>query len=175
MKIDNKIYLFVVIVSIVIIEGCSSYIVPLKGKYADTPVEITSTKHVDSIWLNITQLFAEKGLLIKKIEKEKGIIVSKESLFIAAYTFEDKDGKLIEPDAWIVLNEVLVNKKKWNPKKIFCQWNIQITEAGKGVSTIRVDPIVICTYYPNRFTSMEDQGKSTGKLEELLLRSLSNK
>ncbi|MBV4360394.1 hypothetical protein [Pinibacter aurantiacus] len=176
MKVYNKIHLLVVIVSLVIIGACSSNIVLLKGKYSETPVEITSTKQVDSIWSTITQLFNEKGLTIKKLEKEKGLIVStKSSSFIPAYTFEDNDGKLIEPQAWIVVRQTFINGKKWVPHNVFCQWNIQVTEVGKGLATIKVDPVVIYTWYPNMFTSMEDQGQSTGKLEELLLYYLGNK
>lgn len=173
LKIYNKISLFAIVISIIILDSCSSYIIPLEGNYVDTFAEITSTKPVDSTWSNITQLFVEKGLSIKKLEIEKGVIVSTKSSFIA-YTFEDKDGKLIEPEARIVLKKVLINKKEWNHNKIFCKWNIQIAETGKGISTVRVSPIVICTYYPNMFTSIEDHAQSTGKLEELLERSLRN-
>jgi len=172
MKVCNKIHVFAAMIGITAINGCNINSIPFKGKYADSPVEITSTKPIDSIWLNITQLFAGKGLSIKKLKKEKGLIVSTKSSNNPAYTFEDKDGQLIEPEAWIVLEEEWVNKKKWNPKKIFCQWNIQITETGKGLSMIKVDPIVWCTYYPNMFTNVEQRGQSTGKLEKLLERSL---
>lgn len=173
MKIFNKIYLFAVIPVITILDGCNPSVIPLKGNYAESSVEIVSTRSVDSTWLTITQLFSEKGLSIKKIDKWKGLITSTKSSFIPVYTFEYKNGSLVQPEAWIVLKEIFVNKKKWNPKDIFCKWNIQITGTGKGISTIKIDPIVICTYYPNRFTSMEEQGQSTGKLEELLRRALS--
>lgn len=175
MKIYNKIYWVTIVIGIVIINGCSSYIVPLKGKYADRTVEITTAASVDSTWLMINQLFTEKGLPVKKSVKEKGVIITAKSSFIPAYTFEDNDGKLVEPEAWIVLREVMVNKKKWVPKKIFCEWNIQITETEKGMTTIKIAPIVICTYYPNMFTSMEDKSQSTGKLEALITNSFKNK
>jgi hypothetical protein len=172
MKVYIKTYLIAVI--IVIINGCNPKLIPLKGKYADSPFEITSIKSVDSIWVDITQLFNQNGLSIKKLEKEKGVIVSTKTSFIPAYTFEDKDGKLIQPEAWIVLEEVYLKKKKWYPNKIYCQWDIQITEKGKELSTIKVAPIVMCTYYPNMFTTMEIHCQSTGKLEELI-NSLQNK
>ena len=175
MKVYNKIYFFAVIIAVITIsDSCNPNAIPLKGKYSESPVVITSTKPVDSIWLNIKHLLTGKGLAIKKLDKEKGVIVSTESAFIPAYTFEDPNGKLIEPEAWIVLKEAFVKKRKWDPKKISCEWNIQITELGNGRSAIKVDPVVICTYHPNMFTTMEENGQSTGKLEELLERSLRN-
>ena len=60
----------------------------------------------------------------------------------------------------MVLGGTFIKKKRWYPKKIYCKWNIQIAETGKEISTIKVVPIVICTYYPNMFTSMEDHCQS---------------
>ncbi|MDH7460587.1 hypothetical protein QEG73_04835 [Chitinophagaceae bacterium 26-R-25] len=175
MKAINKIYSLVVIVSLVITGACSSNIVLLKGVYSQTPAEIISTKHADSTWLTIAELFNQNGLSIKKLDKENGLIVSTKTSFIPAYTFEDENGKLIEPDALVVLRRVFVNNKEWKTHNIFCKWTIQVTENGKGLTTVRVDPVVICTYYPNMFTSNEEQGQSTGRLEELLKQSLTSK
>lgn len=175
MKTYSKIHLLVFVIGLVIIGACSSNIVLVKGKYSDAPLEITTAKHVDSIWSTITQLFNEKGLTIKKLEKEKGVIVTAKSRsFIPAYSFEDSTGNLIEPEAWIAMRQTYINNKKWTPHNIYCKWNIHVTEIGKGLSTIKVDTAVVCIWYPNMFTSMEDEGRSTGKLEELLQRSLSN-
>jgi hypothetical protein len=173
MKAYNKIsFLAVIIGAVIIFGGCNPVLIPFKGQYSASPLEITSAKSVDSIWLDINRLFTEKGLPIKKIEKEKGMIVSTKTSFMPAYTFEDANGKLIEPEAWIVLEETYLKKKKWNPKKIFCQWNIQITQLRSGISAIKVDPVVMCTWYPNMFATMQQHCQSTGKLEELLGRTL---
>jgi hypothetical protein len=108
--------------------------IPLKGNYPNSPLEITSTKSSDSLWLNITQLFAAKGLAVKNIDKKKRLIVSTKTPFIPVYTFEDKDGQLNEPGAWVVLEKVFVRKKEWNPKTIYSQWHIQVTDTGKGTT-----------------------------------------
>ena len=150
-----------------IINGCNPEIIPLKGEYHNTPFEITSTKSIDSSWSILTDLFATHGLLVKNIEKKKGLIISKKTSFIPVYTFEGNDGQLQVPGAWVVLPKVVVNEKQWNPKTIYGQWRIQITESEKG-TIIKIDPVVVCTFFPNRFTSVEALGQSTGKLEELI-------
>jgi hypothetical protein len=171
MKSYPKTYSFLVIIAM-IMNGCNPELVPLKGKYENSPFEITSTKPGDSLWVNITQLFETKGLVLKHIDKKKGLLTTTKTSFIPVYTFEDPDGQLIKPEAWVVIKKTIVNKKEWNPKSIYSRWNIQITESGNGTTTIKVDPIVICTYYPNMFTSAEGQEQSTGKLEELIRSSI---
>ncbi len=167
MKVYYKPYSIAAII-IIIISGCTPDSIPLKGKYTDNPIEFTSSKTSDSLWLNLRQIFSEKGLVIKKIDREKGLIVTKKTPFISAYTQEDKDGKLVEPQAWVVLEKHFTKKKEWKPKIIRGEWLIQIGETESGVTKIKIDPLVVCTYFPNMFTSVETRGQSTGKLESLI-------
>jgi hypothetical protein len=164
----------IAVIIVTVVNGCTPDSIPLKGKYLDNPIEFTSTKSSDSLWLNIRQIFSEKGLVIKEIDTEKGLIVTKKTPFISVYTQEDKDGKLVEPDAWVVLEKEFTKRKVWNPKTIYGQWRIQINEPESGLTRIKIDPLVICTYYPNMFTSMEARGQSTGKLEHLIDSTLVN-
>ena len=164
----------IAVIIVTVVNGCTPDSIPLKGKYLDNPIEFTSTKSSDSLWLNIRQIFSEKGLVIKEIDTEKGLIVAKKTPFISVYTQEDKDGKLVEPDAWVVLEKEFTKRKVWNPKTIYGQWRIQINEPESGLTRIKIDPLVICTYYPNMFTSMEARGQSTGKLEHLIDSTLVN-
>ena len=174
MKSYYKTYSISVII-VIIINGCTPDSIPLKGKYVgDNPIEFTSTKTSDSLWLTIRQIFSEKGLVIKKIDTEKGLIVTKKTPFISVYTHEDKEGKLVEPQAWVVLQKDFTKRKVWKPKTIYGEWTIQINETESGVTKINIDPLVICTYYPNMFTKMETRGQSTGKLESLIDSTLLN-
>ena len=72
MKSYNKKYSFSAIIAMIIINGCNSGMIPFKGKYGTSSLEITSTKSFDTIWLNFTHLFAANGLFVKNIEKKKG-------------------------------------------------------------------------------------------------------
>ena len=148
--------------------------IPFKGKYNDSPVVFTSTKSVNSIWWNLERIFSENGLPFEKIDKEKGSIITKKKPINSIYTYEGEDGQLAEAQAWVVLKKVFNKKKEWKPTNIYGQWSIQVSQKEKGITTITVDPIVMCTYFPNTFTSLEIRGQSTGRLEELIRQSLNN-
>ena len=173
MKIYCNLYSLALFIVLIMVVGCNPALVPLKGNYVDSPLELTSAKSIDATWLMITDLFAANGLVVESIDKKKGLIITTKTPFISPYTFENKDGQLKESQAWVVLQKVLVNKKEWIPKKIYSQWNIQVTESGKG-TRVKVDPVVICTYYPNIFTSVQVRSQSTGGLEEHIKSSLTN-
>jgi hypothetical protein len=94
------------LILIVSLNGFDASLVPLKGKYLDAPSEITLTRSADSTWLKIADLFAAKGLKVKSIDKNKWQIITAKTSFISAYTFEGKEGRLEEPQAWVVLPKV---------------------------------------------------------------------
>ena len=160
--------LLVITGSAIICYGCNPTMIPLKSKYNDTLVVFTSTKPVDSIWSNLAGIFNANGLPVQNIDKKKGIILTKKIPINWVYTYEDKDGQLVQDRAWIVLKRVFNKNKEWKATDIYGKWNIQVSETGNGNTTIKVDPFVMCTYFPNAFTSAEIQGQSTGKLEALI-------
>ena len=174
MRNSSRFFCTIIVSTFIIAFGCKPVKVPLKGKYSNNKVEITSTKSIDSAWSNLTKIFTTNGLPINNVDKKKGIILTAKCPINSVYTFEDKDGQLLQPQAWVVLSKVFNKKKGWQPKNIYGQWSIQITESDKGITTIKIDSIVICTYFPNTFTKMETSGQSTGKMEELLKQSLKN-
>ena len=47
---------------------------------------------------------------------------------VLAFVWFDKDGKLVEPQAWVVLEKHFTKKKEWKPKIIRGEWLIQIGE-----------------------------------------------
>jgi hypothetical protein len=142
--------------------------IPLKGQYATSTTEVTANVSIDSVWAHINRLFTTHGLPIKKTDKNTSIITTKETAFHPLYTFENDAGQLQEAQAWIALRKTFVGKKQWIPKSIYSQWHIQLNEKGNGTTSIKVDPMVLCTYYPNAFVKSETHGQSTGKLEELI-------
>jgi hypothetical protein len=148
--------------------GCDASLAPLQGKYLDAPSEITLTRSADSTWLKISEIFADRGLKVKSIDKSKGQIITAKTSFISAYTFEGKDGQLENTQAWVVLPKVFSKEKQWIPKSIYSKWNIQIAETIGGRTMVKVDPVVLCTYHPNAFTVAEVSGRSTGVLEALV-------
>lgn len=170
-----KVFLpIVALIATTLFIGCTPLIVPLTGSYMDKPYEITSDKSFDSVWSNVIDLFATKGLSIKLIDKSSGLIVSEKSSLAYNYTFEDDNGKLRDANAWVVLSKVSYYGTEMYPDKITGEWNVRIKSAENGKTTINVNLTNIeATKYipPSQYSAMQNltfQGKSTGKFEEMI-------
>ena len=168
------IHSIVAISCLVICSKCNPVIAPLKGKYSDSSFQITTSKSSDTIWVKLTDIFVTHGLRVERIDKEKGAIRTVKAPINSLFTFEDQSGHLEQPEAWVVLPKAFNKKKEWKPGDIFGVWTVHVVGSEKGITTVKIDPTVICTYYPNAFTTMEHRGQSTGKLEELFVTSLTN-
>ena len=149
--------------------------VPLKGSYPANAIEISSSLSTDSIWSQVEQLFSAHGLSIKEVDRSKGIITTRKTDFIPAYTFENETGQMQEAQAWIVLPKTIVKDKQWKVESIYSQWHLQLSSSPEGITSIKVEPKIECTYYASSFVRNETYGQSTGKFEELLKSSLAGK
>ena len=66
--------------SMLFIVGCvSTKVIPIKGTYPETPIVISSTKSFDQAWDRLVDIFAQKGLSIKIIDRSSGLIISTKS------------------------------------------------------------------------------------------------
>ena len=84
--------------------GCSSKIIPLSGKYPNEPFQAKTSKNFQTVWDNLIDLFAQKGLSIKIIDKSSGLITSERTILTT--TVEKKNGKLLNPLAYIVVPQI---------------------------------------------------------------------
>lgn len=150
--------------------------VSLKGNYSESPYEVVSDKEFDQVWSNIIDLFATKGLSIKLIDKNSGLIISEKTSFLSDYTFEDKNGVLENPNASIVIEKMTYEgyNQSLKPQKITGEWNIRIKENSSGKVVVNVNLTNIdatslvagSQYSPAQ--NLTFNGKSTGKFEELI-------
>ena len=110
----------------------------LKGTYQNTPYEIQTSKPFDTVWSNLIDLFATKGISIKTIDKADGLIVSEKTSFLNSYTFENKKGKLIDTTAFVVT----CRPRGLDPlTDIIGVWNVRIkVVGGKTVINVRHIP-----------------------------------
>lgn len=149
---------------------------PLKGEYLEKPYEVISDKKFEQVWTNIIDLFATKGLSIKLIDKSSGLIISEKTSFLNDYSFEDKSGKLENPNASVVIEKITYEgfNQSAKPEKITGEWNIRIKDNGNGKTIVNVNLTNIdatsfisgTQYSPAR--NLTFNGKSTGKFEELI-------
>jgi len=90
------------ICTLLLLQSCS-HIVPLKGKYQDTPVKTTFNKPLESVWESIIDYIADTGQEVQLIDHSSGLIIS--DVHVASgssLSNEDKKGVLINPGAYIV-------------------------------------------------------------------------
>lgn len=82
--------------------------VPLKGKHLEDPYIVVTEKPFDEVWDNVIDILAQRGFPIRFLDKENGLVVSERSSLLDAYTYEDRAGKLENPDALLVLPTVSI-------------------------------------------------------------------
>ena len=85
--------IFITIICALFISSCgSSKLMPLKGKYPDTPYQVKTSKSFEQVWDNLVDLILLKGVINKIIDKSSGLITSDKA--ILTRTIENKDGSL---------------------------------------------------------------------------------
>lgn len=165
------------------IYSCTPKVVPLKGDYPATPMVFKSDKSFDKAWDRLIDIFAQKGLAIKLIDRSSGLIVSDRYQLTA--TIENKDGVVRDSTAYIAIPKYIVNgaavpvtgkkgssssvKKQLEANPVYGEWNVRIKQAGAN-STVNVninnvsysDPGTKATIYLNNY-------RSTGVFETTLI------
>ena len=122
--------------------GCGNKVIPLKSKYQDRPYEFTVADNRELAWNKLIDLFTAKGLTIKNIDKNDGLITTDITSFLRSYTWENKDGSLINPDAFVVCSKFrgpLTLATSFTPSLITGQWIVRINQrADKIVLSVKL-------------------------------------
>lgn len=180
----KKLFFLVLVSSVTLLSCVSSKIYPVQNSYATLPITMNSESNFDQVWDRLVDLFAQNGLSIKLIDKNSGLIISDNSEITA--TWEDKNGIVVHPTAYIVTPKVkdlnlqtyvgIVGSyyKKSDLKKPGItrgEWNVRIKKVGTG-TTINVNLVNV------RYTSFDSRGvsmiknlsefKSTGNFEKTI-------
>ncbi len=150
-------------------------ITPIQGKYAQTPVTFTSESDFETVWDKLIDLFMQKGISIKLIDRSSGIIVSDRAYFPA--TYELKNGGLKDPDAFLVLPKYYYSTTKKtvtvaNNEKVSGEWNVRIKEKN-GVTSINVNIVNVRYYtynsdYKSYYEQLTEEFQSTGNFEKII-------
>lgn len=145
---------YLLFISVIFLSSCFTLkIMPLTQTYPFTPMIFTSDKPFDKAWDNLVDVFAQKGLSIRIIDKSSGLIISSRSLL--SVTTESKTGGLTDPSAYIAVPYYLTNKNRipiTNPyvgpyvnmktfkiNPVYGDWNVRIKPNASGGSTINVN------------------------------------
>lgn len=163
--------LFSLLLSFALLGCMSTKSIPLKGTYTNGNFEATTPTPKDKVWDNIVDFFSKKGLSIKIIDRSSGLIVSDETAL--TWSYEDKNGKLVHPDAWVAIKKILVSGSNTpiKPNIITGEWNIRIKGAPNNQTSIAVN--LVNQRYINQFaitpTAFSQGGiQSTGVFEKMI-------
>lgn len=146
--------LFVCFMSaMILLSSCAMKTIPLKGTYPITPLIYGSTKSFDQIWDKLIDVFAQKGLAIKIIDRTSGLIVS-DSYSLNA-TVENKNGIVYDKNAFVAIGKFYYNgryipmsgsrdgvysiKKVPEPMPVYGEWNVRIKPTATGGTSININ------------------------------------
>jgi len=163
--------LFLLILMALSLYSCTLQSVALRGQYLDKPFEITTNRSFDSVWSSTIDLFAQKGISIKIIDKSSGLIVSEKTSFLNNYSFEDVNGGIENPNAWVAINKYKIGSVIYKPQKLTGEWNVRIKSNGVNTTSININLTNIEGSYHQSAApyvaelTLNYQGKSTGNFE----------
>jgi hypothetical protein len=172
--------------------SCMPKLIPLKGNYPVTPIIYNSTKSFDKCWDRLIDVFAQKGLTIKIIDRTSGLLIS-DSYALTA-TVENKNGVVENKDAFIAIGKLNYNgiikpitgyegvyssKKKQEPNPVYGEWNVRLKSISTGGTSVNIN--INTVYYEfkvNSNTSPKKESltnyKTTGVFEKLIFDLINN-
>ena len=117
------------------LSSCVSTQAVIKGNYPILNSATTSTSY-DQVWSNIIDFFAENSIPIGTIAKDSGLITATNVALDEAFvSYEDKNGQIVNPDAWFVLpyNKDVVGGRAT------CSFNVRVKRMENGDTNIQVN------------------------------------
>jgi hypothetical protein len=140
---------------------------------------MTTSSQFEKVWDKLIDLFAQKGLPIRIIDKSSGLITSDRALLPT--TVETKDGKLKDPLAFIVVSQIYdPGTRKYSPISRYAdvsgEWNVRVKQTD-GQTTINVNIVNVkyqswdAFHKVNRDVMLTEY-QSTGVFEKLIAEAI---
>jgi hypothetical protein len=148
------------------LSGCDNRLVPLRGNYPDRSYEISIASTKEQVWNKAIEILLSRGYAIKFSDKNSGVITTDNISFLNAYTWETKDGDLINPNAFVVCTRfrgAFTFAPSIDPHILTGQWAILIKQEN--------DQVVLNISLANAVGKIETYNltvKSTGVFEQLV-------
>lgn len=171
------VFMFLAVASLLLTSCGTPY--KIIGTYSDgNEFEETSLSY-EEVWSKIIDYFAVSGIPITNIDKSSGIIVSNNVSFENYYTREDKQGNLVNPNAFVVIptikggfgNILEPNATLTGEWEMYGDWNVRIKPNGKGGTIVNVNLLNLRCFYGGRgmLGKTKIPIKSTGIFEKMML------
>jgi hypothetical protein len=126
----------IVLVILFFLSGCDNKLIPLRGNYPVIPYEISTTSTREQAWNKTIEILLSKGYAIKFSDKNSGVITTDNISFLNAYTWESKEGDLINPNAFVVCSRFrapFTIAPSLEPYTLTGQWAILIKDENNHV------------------------------------------
>ena len=158
--------------------SCGS-IVPLKGSYQQG-YEFTTELPKEQVWRSLIDLFTKKGIGIKLIDKQSGLLISNRYEYDC--TTEDKLGNLVNSNAYLVAETYNSGCRKTLSYKATTEFNVVINDLSQAKTEIKVNIVnsgaqASVQQGMGHLPKLVEVGipKSTGVLEKLIFEQLTKK
>lgn len=144
--------------------SCSS-VKTLQGYYENT-YTIESSKSFDEVWDNVIDYFAQNAIPISTMEKDSGLIISKD---VSVSQTVEKDGKPFNPNAFVVIPDYNIK----NLPDATMTFNVRVRKYDDKIKVTVTTFDVQGYYWHGNAMSMviykqPIEGKSTGVFERRL-------
>lgn len=156
--------------------SCSTTQHVIRGNYFSQN-STTTTTPFDKVWTSVIDFFAENSIPITTLSKESGLIVASDIPFSEnIVSFEDKDGIIVNPNAWFVLPYA----KGVIGARATGAFNVRVKVTEDSTTNIQINCSNLVGYYKIQFTdnffqkqiiwnTYPRECKSTGVFEKELL------
>jgi len=147
-------------------QNCTYNAVPLKGSYQKGPVKTKVDLSFEKAWEKSIDMIAATGMSVKLIDKASGLIIGESSSFWGLVTIEDKKGKILNPDYYIVRERTPPERTPF-PYNAIATWNLRVKSIQEQSTVISVNLHSIKIEKP--LNAITFRGVSTGNFEKWLI------
>ena len=149
-----------------LLQSCAYKPVPLKGTYQDGAVKSKIDLPFEKTWEKVIDMIASTGVSVKMIDKSSGLIIGESGSFWQLVTIEDKKGKIVDPELFIV-RERMPTELRPLPVNATATWNLRVKPLDNASSVISVK---LHTIKIEKSTSaLQFKGLSTGNFEKWMI------
>ena len=158
--------LFTFLLITLILQSCAYKAVPLKGTYQNGVVKSKVDLSFERTWEKVIDMIASTGVSVKMIDKSSGLIIGESGSFWQLVTIEDKRGKIMNPEFFIV-RERMPTESKPLPFNAIATWNLRVKSLDNASSVISVKLHTIRIERPA--SALQFKGLSTGNFEKWMI------
>ncbi len=164
--------LFTLVLVAIILQSCSTTLVPLKGDYRQHNTFYFERTQAE-VWDAVIKVVMRKGLSIKFMERVSGVISGDKANFENVATYEDVKGNIVNKNAFVV-TQLLYDDGRYQlyPNYIVGDWNILVyQENGKtalNINLVNLESKQIDPKIPTRHYEI----MSTGNFERMIADSI---